>query len=265
MNNFKSTIRYHLREIALDVLSIGVRPFKGIHLLNGHLLSKDEHLDANYFEDQLKIISKQSTIVPFTEAVQLLNSRKTINHSLVAFSYDDGFAECHSHIAPVLEKFNGYACFFICPNFIDGNKEYTELFLSEKVHQKFFKQPMNWLQIEDLTKRGHTIGAHTMDHIRVSEINNIEDIHYQIGGCKSVIESHTKVDCEYFAFTYGHLGRDFDINTVAIAKEYYNNVFSAFSWEKYFCCDDLVLNRRQAEPYWKAKHINYFISKHLNY
>ncbi len=265
MSNIQSKVRSVVRDLALNVLARGANPSKGIHLLNGHLLSKSDKLDSDFFDYQLKIISKKSTIVPFAEAVRLLNLKKTVNHSLIAFSYDDGFAECYSHIAPVLEKYDGYACFFICPNFIDGNKEYIKSFLTDKVHQKGFKKPMNWKQISELNSRGHTIGAHTMDHIRVSEIIDNKDLHYQIGGCKSVIESYTKIDCDYFAFTYGHFGRDFDINAVNIARKYYKNIFSAFNYEKYFCCNGFVLNRRHAEPFWNANHINYFISKSKTY
>lgn len=254
-----------LREIALDVLALGAKPSKGIHLLNGHILGKEENLDASFFDDQLKTISRKSTIVPFAEAVELLNSKKTVNHSLVAFSYDDGFAECYSHIAPVLEKFNGYAAFFVCPNFIDGDEKYVSTFLKDNVHQPLYKAPMNWTQVRELHNKGHVIGAHTMDHIRVSELIGNDELHYQIGACKGIIEKYIKANCNNFAFTYGHLGRDFSLRDIEIAENYYSNIFSAFEWNKYFCCDDRVMNRRQVEPYWKASHANYFISKKIKY
>lgn len=265
MDNIRTRIRSIAREQILDILGFFSRPSNGVHLLNGHILTHNEDLDASFFDDQLKVLTKQSTIIPFAEAVQILNSKKIINQSLIAFSFDDGFAECYTHIAPVLEKYNGHACFFICPNFIDGNEEYISTFLKHKVHQKIFKKPMNWQQIKELNNMGHIIGSHTMDHVRVSEIRDKADLHYQIGGCKQIIESYTNDKCDFFAFTYGNLGRDFNFNDVYVAKEYYSNVFSAFGWKKYFCCDGLVFNRRHAEPYWKADHINYFISKKLTF
>lgn len=265
MSKLRLWARDILREAALDVLGLGTKPSNGIHLLNGHLLSKDEYLDADYFDNQLKVLSRKSSIIPFVEAVELLNKGKSFDYSLLAFSYDDGFSECYTHIAPVLEKYNGYGCFFICPNFVDGDKAYVDSFLINKVHQQGNKRPMSWAQIKELSDKGHAIGAHTMDHVRLSEIDNNQDLYYQIGKCKSVIETHTLSKCDSFAFTYGHWVRDFNWNMVKIACEYYDNIFSAFKWNKYFCCDGLVLNRRQAEPYWKVIHINYFLSKKIDY
>ena len=249
----------------LDILGFTANPSSGIHLLNSHLLSVDKDLDANFFDHQLKVLSKKSNIIPFEEAVDLIKRRKVMNHSLIAFSYDDGFVECYTHIAPVIEKYNGYACFFINPNFINGDKEYISNFLKKKVHLPAYKKPMNWNQISDLHRRGHLIGAHTMDHVRVSEISDIKLMHYQIGECKKEIKSAINVDCDYFAFTYGHPERDFNLNSVLIAENYYDNIFSASNWRNYFSYDEKVLNRRHCEPYWPANHINYFLSKHISY
>jgi peptidoglycan/xylan/chitin deacetylase (PgdA/CDA1 family) len=254
-----------LRSITLDILGYTANPSVGVHLLNSHLLSMDKDLDANFFDHQLKVLSRKSTIIPFEEAVDLIKMKKKVNHSLIAFSYDDGFAECYTHIAPVIEKYNGYACFFVNPNFINGDKEYVTNFLKDKVHLPAYKKPMNWNQITDLHNRGHLIGAHTMDHIRVSEMFNLELLHYQIGECKKVIESTVCNNCDYFAFTYGHPGRDFDLNSVLIAENYYKYIFSASNWRNYFSYNEKVLNRRHYEPYWNASHINYFLSKKISY
>lgn len=265
MSKLKTKTRELSRDIALDILSFRSKPSPGIHLMNSHLLTRNEVLDTDYFDNQLKTLSKESTIIPFEEAVVLIKARRKSKHSLIAFTFDDGFAECYSHIAPVLEKYNGYAGFFICPNFIDGNEEYVESFLKNNVHQPSYKSPMSWDEIKDLHKRGHIIGAHTMDHIRVSEIENKKELHYQIGSCKEVIEKQIGNNCDYFAFTYGILEKDFDISHVEIAEIYYNNIFSASNYRNYFSFDNRVINRRGCEPYWKTKHIKYFLSKKISY
>lgn len=261
----KPKIREIVRSMALDVLGMISKPSNGVHLLNSHLLTMNEALDADFFDHQLKILSKQSTIIPFSEAVELIHKRHKPNSSLIAFSYDDGFEECYTHIAPVLEKYNGYACFFVNPNFVDGDKEYIASFLEKKVHIPFYKKPMKWEQIFELQSRGHIIGAHTMDHIRVSELTEQEEMEYQIGECKKVIESQIGSECNLFAFTYGHPDRDFDLKSVEIAEEYYSAIFSASNWQNYFSYNERVLNRRHCEPYWKASHINYFLSKQILY
>lgn len=253
------------RGMVLNLLGSLAKPSVGVHLLNSHLLTIEEQLDPDFFDNQLKILSKQSTIIPFGEAVELIVKRKKINSSVIAFSYDDGFEDCYLHIAPVLEKYNGYGCFFINPNFINGDKEYILDFLRDKVHLPPYKKPMKWEQIAQLQKKGHIIGAHTMDHIRVSQIIEKQELEYQIGECKKEIEEHLAVACEYFAFTYGHIERDFNIYSVEIAEQYYKYIFSASNWRKYFSFEGRVLNRRHCEPYWKVSHLKYFLSKSLSY
>jgi len=261
----KVQIRTFSRKILLDFLSLGAKPSSGVHLLNSHLLTMGEELNPDFFDHQLKNLSIKSTIIPFGEAVELIKNKKSISHSLIAFSYDDGFAECYSHVAPVLEKYNGYACFFINPNFINGNKDYISSFLKNKVHLPPYKKPMNWDQIGELQNRGHIIGVHTMDHVRTSEITDRDELYYQIGMCKKEIEVHLNIECNYFAFPFGHLEKDFNIQSVEIAEEYYKYIFSASNWRNYFSYNGRVFNRRHCEPYWRANHINYFLSKKISY
>ncbi|WP_027388445.1 polysaccharide deacetylase family protein [Chryseobacterium gregarium] len=265
MNSLYNKLQRTFRNQYLDFFGLIANPSNRVHLLNSHLLSLKEESDASFFDDQLKILSKKSTIIPFAEAVDLINKKKSVNHSLIAFSYDDGFAECYTHIAPVLEKYNGYAYFFINPNFVNGDPAYIENFLIDKVHLPLYKRPMNWEQIKTLADKGHTIGAHTMDHVRVSLIKELEVLEYQIGYCKKEILEKADINCNDFAFPYGHVGRDFDIVSTEIAEKYYDNIFSASNWTNYFSYEGRVFNRRHCEPYWKAKHINYFLSKKISY
>lgn len=270
MNKLKEKTKSILRDIKYHTLSVFVKPSPGVHLMNSHLLYSYlmptlENLNSDFFDHQLNVISKKSTIIPFVEAVEIIKSGKKSKYSLVAFSYDDGFAEQYSHIAPVLEKYNGYACFFVNPNFVNGDNEYVDSFLSNKVQLPFYRKPMNWSQIKNLHKRGHIIGAHTMDHSRISEIYDKEELDFQIGNCKKVIENHIKDKCNYFAFPYGRVEYDFNINSVMVAEKYYKNIFSASNANNYYSYDSRVLNRRHCEPYWKASRVTYFLSKKIEY
>ena len=261
----RAQIRSIARGLLLDFLGIGAKPSSGIHLLNSHVLTTDEELNSDFFDHQLKNLSKKSTIIPFGEAVELIKARKEVGSSLIAFSYDDGFLDCYSHIAPVLEKYNGYGCFFINPNFIESSKDYIDSFLRKNTYLPLYKRPMNWKQVTELQTRGHIIGAHTMDHNRISKITNENELISQIGNCKKGIENRLKGTCDYFAFPFGCPERDFDIRSVDVAEQFYKYIFSASNWKYYFSYNGRVINRRHCEPYWKANHIDYFLSKKMNF
>ena len=92
------------------------------------------------------------------EATSLILNHESVDEPLVAFTFDDGFMECHSMIAPVLEQFGVNAAFFINPNFANGDDVYIQNFTNNIVLTPG-KTPMRWKEIRDLHERGHIIGA----------------------------------------------------------------------------------------------------------
>lgn len=252
-------MRDWLRKNCLDCLGLFSRPAKGIHILNGHMLNRGpaDPSSAVSFYRQLKQLQKQVRFIPIEEAVQLILNKCQPCDPLVAFTFDDGFEECYSALAPVLEDFGVNAAFFINPNFVEGDENYIAHFTQQIVRTPG-KRPMKWDEIEELHRRGHIIGAHTMDHYNI----NTQDrkvLEYQIGKCKSVIEDRLSVPCEYFAFPYGRLEHA-NAEAIAIACRYYQYIFSQSDYKHYFSFGGRVINRRHFEPFWPVPHLSYFLS-----
>ena len=125
------------------------------------------------------------------------------------------------------------------------------------------KMPMRWYHLEELAKRGHIIGAHTMDHYMVNSTNETI-LKYQIETCKGIIENKLGKPCEYFAFPYGKLTQANEIS-INIAANKYKFVFSQSDYKNYFSFDGKVINRRHFEPFWPKKHVFYFLSCNKKY
>ena len=168
--------------------------------------------------------SRHVRFIRVEEATSLILNHESVDEPLVAFTFDDGFMECHSMIAPVLEQFGVNAAFFINPNFANGDDVYIQNFTNNIVLTPG-KTPMRWKEIRDLHERGHIIGAHTMDHYMINDSNWVE-LDKQIGCCKSVIEQELSTSCEYFAFPYG---RTCDNANEALIKA---NVSLAFGYNQ---------------------------------
>ena len=126
MNDFRSLIRNSV----LDILGIFSRPQNGIHILNGHMICRGVANDQAkyYFSYQLKELSRHVRFIRVEEATSLILNHESVDEPLVAFTFDDGFMECHSMIAPVLEQFGVNAAFFINPNFANGDDVYIQNF-----------------------------------------------------------------------------------------------------------------------------------------
>ena len=245
-----------LRNTLLDILGLFSTPTNGIHILNGHRISL-KNPDKEVFARQLKELSHFVQFIDFDKAVELINSQDKVEKPMVAFSFDDGFEECYTMIAPVLEEFGIKGAFFINPNFVIGDEEYIRNFTQNTVLTPG-KRPMDWQQIKELSDRGHIIGAHTLDHYNINSFD-ITELEHQIGECRTVIEQHTESTCSYFAFPFGRLEHA-NKSSIDIAEKYYPYLFSQSDYKNYFSFGGRVINRRHFEPDWPVNHVKYFIS-----
>ena len=178
-----------------------------------------------------------------------------------AFTFDDGFEECYTIIAPLLEKYNCRGTFFINANYIESNLEYQDDFNKRIAISS--KKPMSWNQVIDLHKRGHIIGSHGLDHYNFRELepNEIEN---QIKKNKQILEDKLNYKCDYFAWTYGKR-QHFSIKALEITEKYHKYIFSGTNYKNYFSYNGRVLNRRHHEANWPKSHIKYFLSYYKKY
>lgn len=257
--------RQFLRNLVLDVLGAFSSPAPGIHILNGHRIipqaGRGTSADRERFSRLLAGLSRHCDFVKIERAIELITNHIPVNRPTVAFTFDDGFEDCHSSIAPVLESFGTNALFFINPNFADAgemhNQEYIDNFTGITTDSPG-KSPMSWSQMKDLIRRGFLIGAHTMDH-NIPEHGTETELIYQIKACRQRIEERLEVPCDHFAWPYGRI-TDINDKALSIACQTYQYVFSQSDYKHYFSFGGKVINRRHFEPWWPARHLHYFLS-----
>ncbi len=255
-----STIRQFARNRVLDFLGAFSRPANGIHILNGHRTLYENEPET--FRLMLKALSQIATFIKVEDAVHMIMNHEQPTNPLISFTFDDGFMECYDIFAPVLEEFNTNALFFVNPNYVEGDQNYIDHF-NHHIVMTPNKRPMRWEQLKELTKRGHIIGAHTMDHYMINT-DDRETLKHQICGCKKAIETNIGKACDYFAFPYGKLTHANRLS-IDIACNTYRYVFSQSDYKNYFSFDGQVINRRHFEPFWPHRHVFYFLSCHKTY
>jgi peptidoglycan/xylan/chitin deacetylase (PgdA/CDA1 family) len=191
------------------------------------------------------------------DAVNQIEQKRITKDCLVSFTYDDGFEECHSIIAPALEEFKINAAFFINGGFIGGNEKYKENF-TENIVKVSGKKPLSWSNVKNLHQRGHIIGSHTLDHVNMNS-TDYEYIDFQISKNKQLIEECISDICEYFAFPFGQF-RHINNETLSQAEKYHKYIFSGTDYKNYYSFNNRVINRRHIESDWPRSHIKYFLS-----
>jgi len=125
-------------------------------ILYYHMVSDKTHLYYPHgsinpieFREQLKNIKKIFNIISLPEAIERNHSSNRLKNSLV-LTIDDGFAECYSIIAPILEEENVPATFFIIEQCIDNKSmmwnhqiEYLSQTLSLEKQKNITQQFLN--------------------------------------------------------------------------------------------------------------------------
>lgn len=245
-----------IRNIILSTTGQFKSVANGIHILNSHYIGKNE-LPKEVFHGLLKKLTKQADFIRIEDAVVAIKEKTHQNQKLIAFTFDDGFEECYTKIAPVLSDFNTNAAFFINPGFIDGDKDYRKNFTENIVHTN--KAPMTWEMIKELHQQGFVIGNHTLDHVRLVGLTD-EELQQQISIAKNRIEEQLQNPCEYFAWTYGK-NSDIDEDALNYCLNQHKYVFGGDNYTQYFSFNNAVFNRRHVEGNWPISHVNYFLGK----
>ena len=253
-------MRTILRESFLNIFGALSSVKSGIHIINSHYVTPDflDNIEAtNIFEQYLISLNKLGIFTTLETATsKILNNNLSKKEVLLTFTFDDGFEECYSVIAPLLEKYNCRGAFFVNANYIESSEIYQQDFNKRVAIST--KKPMNWDQLKDLHKRGHLIGSHGLDHYNFAELDPIE-IENQLKKNKEILELKLNYKCEYFAWTYGQL-KHFPLLALKITEKYHKYIFSGTNYKKYFSYNQRAINRRHQEAYWPKAHIKYFLS-----
>jgi len=249
-------MRKTLRNILLNYLGSFKSISNGVHILNGHYISSQSK-SPDIFLDLLIKLNQHADFINIQDAINLIELKEVKKEKLIAFTFDDGFEECYTKIAPALRQFNTNAAYFINPGFINGDDAYQNNFRKNIVHVN--KTPMTWNMIRKLHQEGSIIGNHTMDHARLIDKNKTELIQ-QITNSKIIIEKEIASKCEHFAWPYGSL-LDINNEALSIAINNHKYIFSSSNYQKYYSLNNQVINRRHMEGNWPINHLKYFLSR----
>ena len=131
----------------------------------------------------------------------------------VLFTFDDGFASNAEAATAILDPRDVKSIFFICPGLIDADPVDQQDLVVQNVFQgrsggsEAADSPsqMTWDQLRHLHNSGHTIGAHSMSHHRLADLQD-KDIEAEVGGSKRHIEEQIQAAVDWFAYPFGDIG-----------------------------------------------------------
>jgi peptidoglycan/xylan/chitin deacetylase (PgdA/CDA1 family) len=115
----------------------------------------------------------------------------------VVLTFDDGFADFHSHALPLLQRFGFTATLYVVTEFVSSTSQWLKG-LGEG------QRPMlNWKQISEIAASGIEIGAHTARHLPIDTLSTA-DAQQEIRGSKETLEHRLAQPVHSFAYPHGY-------------------------------------------------------------
>ena len=190
-----------------------------------HEISKKNH---KKFYKVIQYIKSKYEIIDPNDDFKFENLKK--NQAIITF--DDGYYSQYECAKKYLDKQNIKAIFFIIYEFmkIKTKKNHREflkknlLIKKNQLDKKEFKN-MNFNNLKLLVKKGHLIGAHTLNHPNLTQLDK-NNCKKEILHCKYKITKKIGVkNITNFAITFGGI-KFINPYILKICKQYYKSTFT---------------------------------------
>lgn len=189
----------------------------------------------------------------------------------VVITFDDGFRSNALAAENILNALNIKAIFFIAPGF---NDLVDRAVIKRFIAKNFFSdrlsptdiademRPMSWAEIEKLVQSGHTIGAHTINHERLSEIRDPKNLAEEIVGSGKRLEARLGIKVEHFAYPFGDID---SISTAAmrLIKSQYRFCYSAIRGNNYSDTNSYALRRDPVTAAMPLSYLDFIVNNGL--
>lgn len=202
------------------------------------------------FEAQLRWLKKSWTFVSPERFAAMASGDEPIRGSNVLLTFDDGFASNRVVAEKILGPLEIQALFFVVSDFIDiADPAEARQFIVANIfpHTPAADVPqhlrnMQWTDLAALIQQGHTIGAHTRTHARLSELATDAALEDEIIASADTLEQHLGTGVDHFAYTFGDQ-RSFTDRTLAVAKRRFPFIYTGMRGDNAGGVSPLALRR----------------------
>jgi len=153
---------------------------------------------ADKFNQQMNEISRIGYRVN-TASEALRNSNSPHPGQNIVITFDDGFKDNFTEALPLLNEHGFRGTFF--PTISLVNKSVNKYWKNG-----IAREYMDWEDIITLSKMGHEVGSHMLDHQDLRRLNH-RDLIRQLRGSKEIIEDKIKMAVNTFSYPYGGVSK----------------------------------------------------------
>jgi peptidoglycan/xylan/chitin deacetylase (PgdA/CDA1 family) len=209
---------------------LGLSPANSLRVLIYHDIAPEDEV---HFAAQLRWLARSWTFVSPQQFAALVSDKEPFHGRNLLLTFDDGFASQRRVAEQVLRPMGIRALFFAVSDFVSIlDRDEMRRFIARHIQPGCnpdelppHLQNMNWPDLEALLAMGHSIGAHTRSHARLSEINAERDLEGEIVAGADTLARRLGISVEHFAYTFGGI-ESFSRKALDVARRRFRFVYS---------------------------------------
>jgi peptidoglycan/xylan/chitin deacetylase (PgdA/CDA1 family) len=189
---------------------------KNINILLYHQIGETPTNDTNLdcfctkteFYRQMDFLKQSNySVISLNEALDLVFKNKEITENYIVLTFDDGCEKFYDTTFPILDSFNFPAAVYPITGFLG---DVLTMRGRSYPHLKILSESM----LIELSKVGVEIGAHTVNHLRLTSVTKSE-VRYEISYSKIYLEQLLGKEIDSFSYPHG----DYNNETIKLVQE----------------------------------------------
>lgn len=161
----------------------------------------------DFYRQMEYLMNSDYQVISLAKALNLISNNRIIDGNYVVLTFDDGCEKFYDVTFPILEKFNFPSTVYPVVGFLGKYASWSAIYNPEL---KILSKRM----LIELNKLGVEVGAHTMDHVKLTHIKRNDAIN-QVQNSKETLEQLLEQNIHSFAYPHG----DFNKKIIEIVKE----------------------------------------------
>jgi peptidoglycan/xylan/chitin deacetylase (PgdA/CDA1 family) len=167
------------------------------------------------FEQHMRWLRQECDVIRFTDVVPEARRAVEPTRPTVAVTFDDGFADNHSHALPILLRYEIPTTFFLATGLIERDPDVLHARSWEGWRED--NSTLTWDQIIEMRRLGMDIGSHGHTHRTLAQLD-AEQVVRDLSRCKQTLEERLGERIVTFAYPKGRPRRDFLPASVRLAR-----------------------------------------------
>ena len=180
-------------------------PGRAVPILAYHSLSRHSTapfrrftLDPGLFEDHLAFLAERGyRTLTVSELVEKRAHGERLPPRPVVLTFDDGFADFHSHALPVLERHGMTATLYVITGYVGGTSGWM------RADGEGDRPILSWEQLDDIARHGIECASHSHTHPQL-DVLPVEQMRAELLAPKQMLEDQLQVSVSSFAYPYGY-------------------------------------------------------------